>query len=67
MSEVVKAAPPLGVAGMKVFGVLLSDWVIILTIIYTLFLIIDKAETVFSKVAGWAQKLRNYYGNKEGK
>ena len=67
MSEVVKAAPPLGVAGMKVFGVLLADWVIILTIIYTLFLIIDKAEPVCLKILKWVRKLRSCYGNQKGK
>ena len=66
MSEVVKAAPPLGVAGLKVFGVLLADWVVILTVIYTLFLIIDKADAVFSKLIRWGRKLWRCYGDKEG-
>ena len=46
VSEAVKAAPPLTVGGLTLWGVSLSEWVLILTAIYTLlqiyFLLRDK-------------------------
>jgi Phage holin T7 family, holin superfamily II len=58
MSEVVKASPAIGVAGMKLFGIVLADWVLILTIVWTLFLIIDKAPSVWDKLCLLGRKLR---------
>ena len=37
VTEAAKAAPTVTVGGLTLFGVVLSDWVMILTIIYTLF------------------------------
>ena len=46
MHEAVKAAPAVTVGGLTFFGVGLSDWVLLLTLIYTIlqigFLIRDK-------------------------
>lgn len=46
VTEAVKAAPTITVGGLTLFGVVLSDWVMILTIIYTvaqiIFLFRDK-------------------------
>jgi hypothetical protein len=64
LNDIAKAAPPMGVAGMKLFGVLLSDWIIILTVIYTLFLIIDKADAVCVKIAAWLRRLRKWHDEK---
>lgn len=36
ITETAKAAPTVTVGGLTLFGVVLSDWVMILTIIYTL-------------------------------
>lgn len=45
--EVVRASPPVVATGLTLFGVSLSDWLIILTIIYTVaqlhFLLRDKS------------------------
>ena len=46
VTEAVKAAPPITVGGLTMLGVSLSEWVLILTAIYTLlqihFLLRDK-------------------------
>lgn len=46
VAEISKATPPIAVGGLTLFGVGLSDWVLILTLIYTIlqigFLIRDK-------------------------
>ena len=46
VTEAVKAAPPLTVGGLTMWGVSLSEWVLILTAIYTVlqiyFLLRDK-------------------------
>ena len=36
ITEAAKAAPTVTVGGLTLFGVVLSDWVMILTIVYTL-------------------------------
>lgn len=45
-TEVAKAAPPVTVGAMTIFGYQLSDWVLIATLVYTLlqtfFLVRDK-------------------------
>ena len=56
--EPVLAAPPVGVAGLSLFGVGLSDWVLLLTLIYTIFLIIDKLPTVIARVVMAYRALR---------
>lgn len=40
--EVLKIAPPVGVGGLSLLSIPLSDWVLILTMVYTILLIIDK-------------------------
>ena len=46
LTEAIKASPALAVGGLTLFGIGLADWVLILTIIYTLlqlfFLLRDK-------------------------
>lgn len=49
--EAVKAAPPASVAGLTLYGVALNDVVLVLTGMYTVFLIIDKIPTMFKRVA----------------
>jgi hypothetical protein len=51
--EAARAAPPAGVTGLTVWGVGLQDWVYVLTAIYTLFLIIDKAPNTWARVKEW--------------
>lgn len=48
--DAAQAAPPISVAGLALWGVPLSDWVLILTLIYTLFLLIDKAPVIWKRL-----------------
>ncbi len=50
INELVRAAPPVGVGGLTLWGVSINEWLIVLTIIYTLFLIIDKFPTVLTRL-----------------
>ena len=58
LSEAARAAPPMGVGGLTRFGVTLSDWVLILTAIYTMFLIIDKAPAAYGRLAALWRRIR---------
>lgn len=49
-SEVAQAIPPTGVVGLTLFGMPLSEWVYAVTLIWTVFLIIDKLPTVASRI-----------------
>lgn len=53
MNDLVKAAPPGALATLKLFGIALSDWLVILTIIYTVFLIVDKS---ISLIEWWQRR-----------
>lgn len=46
ITEAVKATPPIGVTGLELLGISLSDWVMILTAAYTLLLIVHKGIEV---------------------
>ncbi|MDT8900654.1 hypothetical protein [Anaeroselena agilis] len=48
-SEVIRALPPVGVSATSYFGVTLQDWVLYVTIVYTLLLIAQK----ILKLADW--------------
>lgn len=47
LTDAVMATPPTAVVGLTVYGIGLADWVYILSAVYTIFLIIDKAPVVF--------------------
>ena len=49
VSEAIKAAPPVGVTGMSFWGIPLPDVLTILTIVYTIFLIVDKSPAVWRR------------------
>lgn len=49
-TEALWATPPIATGGLVLFGVTLSNWVIILTLIYTVFLIVDKLPTVIERI-----------------
>lgn len=49
-TEAAMAAPPVSVAGLTLWGVGLSDWVLIATLVYTLFLITDKTPAMLARV-----------------
>lgn len=48
--EVMKATPPIGVAGLTLSGITLQDWALILTIIYLLFILLDKLPVVITRL-----------------
>jgi len=59
--EAAKAAPPLGVAGFTMFGLPVSDVVLLLTGLYTCFLLIEKFPTIiqrFTSLAAWLKEKR---------
>ena len=47
--EAAKAAPAISVGGLTLFGYPLSEVVLVLTLIYTLFLLIDKLPAVLGR------------------
>lgn len=49
-TEALWASPPIATGGLVLFGVPLASWVIILTAVYTIFLIIDKLPTVIERL-----------------
>jgi len=58
--EVLKATPPIGVAGLTFMGTSLQEWVLIGTLLYTIFLIIDKLPIVLTRLSqfwGWSRGL----------
>jgi hypothetical protein len=50
MQEAARAAPPLGATGLTLWGVPLNEVLILLTIVYTLFLLVDKFPRVVERV-----------------
>lgn len=49
-SEAAKAAPSIGVGGLTLFGYPLNEVVLVLTGIYTIFLILDKLPTIAARI-----------------
>lgn len=64
INEVARAAPPLGVGGLSLYGMPLNEWVLILTAIYTIFLIVDKVPTMVDRLRAFVKwvKERNVKG-----
>lgn len=56
--EAAKAAPVASVGGLTLFGYPLSDVVLVLTFIYTVFLLIDKSHTVWVRLCQLGNFLR---------
>lgn len=56
--EALRAAPPVGVGGLTIWGIQLSDGVLILTAIYTVFLLIEKAPIVIERFRSLWRKLK---------
>lgn len=52
--EAATAAPPVSVVGLTLWGFPLQEWVYVATLIYTLFLLIDKFPVVYQRLLeGW--------------
>ena len=62
-NEVLAAAPPLSVGTLTLLGVPLDQWVLICTLIYTIFLLIDKAPTVWARLRRVWEVLRGKHGS----
>lgn len=62
-NEVLAAAPPLSVGTLTLLGVSLDQWVLVLTLIYTIFLIIDKAPAVLQRLRRLWELLRGKNGS----
>jgi hypothetical protein len=58
LHEVVRASPPVSVGGMALWGVQIEQWLILLTIVYTIFLIIDKSPNVIARLRALWKWLR---------
>lgn len=57
--EVAKAAPPLSVGGLTMWGIPLAEWVLVFSLIYTALLIIDKLPVVIRRFRDLFNKLRS--------
>lgn len=57
-TEAAKAAPALTVGGLTLFGVGLSDWVLLATMIYTVL------QITFLLRDRWWKKRKDYHGRK---
>ena len=53
--ETIRAVPPVGLGGMSAFGIPLPEWLTILGLIYTVFIIIEKLPVVIAR-------LKRFYG-----
>lgn len=59
--EAAKAAPPVSVTGLTLYGVPLNDVVLVLTGLYTVFLIIDKLPAMFKRAHQVGAWIRSKY------
>ena len=62
LAEAAQAAPPVSVAGLSISGVPLQEWVYIVTIVYTVILIIKSLPEVYKAVARVIQHFRSTHG-----
>ena len=63
--EMAVATPPVSVTGLTVVGVPLSEWVLFLTAIYTIFLIVDKLPTVAQRILSALTWVKEKFNGKE--
>jgi len=64
VTETVKAAPPVTVGVTMIWGLPISEWAQIMAIIWTVFLIIEKAPTVWGRLVTLYNKVRGKHGNR---
>ncbi len=62
LHEVARAAPPAGMAGLTLWGFPLNEWVLLATLIYTVFLIVDKFPAVIRRIRALGQWVKERYG-----
>lgn len=56
----VMAAPPVSTGILTIFGVPLSDWALLLSILCSIFLLIDKLPAVVTRLRAFYNLLKNY-------
>jgi len=61
VTETVKAAPPVTVGVTMIWGLPLSEWAQIIAIIWTLFLIIEKAPVVRDRLLALINYIRGIF------
>lgn len=61
-AEALRAAPAVGVGGLSLWGVPINEWLILLTVVYTIFLIVDKFPTVVKRFRALWQMVKEKYG-----
>lgn len=64
-AETVKAAPPITVGVTMLWGLPLSEWAQITAIVWTVFLLIEKAPVVWQRFSCLYTKLRGTNDNSE--
>lgn len=60
-SEVIKAAPPVGVVGLNIFGFPIADWVQLAVLIYTLLqmhVLAKKNLGFYQSLLSWLKEVR---------
>lgn len=60
VTETVKAAPPVTVGVTMIWGLPLSEWAQIAAIVWTIFLLIEKAPVVWQRLYSLYKKLRGH-------
>lgn len=53
INEALRAAPPISIGGLTMFSIPLNEWVLLMTLVYTIFLIVDKAWVLYQR---WKEK-----------
>lgn len=53
LTEAARVVPPVGVTGLTLWGLPVQEWVYVATLVYTVFLIIEKAPKVLASIKEW--------------
>lgn len=61
IAEAAKAAPPVAVTGLTLFGIPLQEWILMGTGLYTLFLIIDKLPVVIDRFTAFGRWIKEKF------
>lgn len=62
LQEVARVAPPAGMAGWTLWGHTPNEWLVLLTIVYTVFLLVDKFPTVCRRLMSAVEWVKEKYG-----
>lgn len=63
VAEVAKSAPPVTVGVFTLWGLELNQWAQVLAIVWTLFLIIEKAPVIWTRLCSLASLIKKGYQN----